>query len=93
MLNINLDKEKLTVTGDIKNILKDSDDVVSLQAKGQISEENPIEIPMSLTGNQELLVQKKNQHQLKKLLYKHQVKMHHLVVKLLYQVQEKMDKT
>lgn len=45
-VDINLDKEKLTVTGDIKNILKDSDDVVSLQAKGQISEENPIEIPM-----------------------------------------------
>ena len=49
-VDINLDKEKLTVTGDIKNILKDSDDVVSLQAKGEISEENPIEIPMSLTG-------------------------------------------
>ena len=49
-VDINLNTEKLTVTGDIKNILKDSDDVVSLKAKGEISEENPIEIPMSLTG-------------------------------------------
>ena len=49
-VSIDVDSEKVTVTGDIKNILKTENSTVSLESKSEISEANPIEIPMNLSG-------------------------------------------
>lgn len=49
-VDINLDTDKVNVNGDIKNILKDEDSIVSLISKEEINEKNPIEIPMNLSG-------------------------------------------
>lgn len=42
--------EKVTVGGNIKDILADNDSVVKLQSEEEISKENPIEIPINLSG-------------------------------------------
>ena len=49
-ISINVDSNKVTVTGDIKNILKSENSTVSLESKSEISEANPIEIPMDLSA-------------------------------------------
>ncbi len=49
-ISIDVDSEKVTVTGDIKNILKNENSTVSLESKSEISEDNPIEIPINLSG-------------------------------------------
>lgn len=55
--SINIDNNKVEVEGDIKNILKSENSSVVLQPKSQdgseveISEENPIAIPISLNDN------------------------------------------
>lgn len=49
-VEIKVDTEKTTVRGDIKDILKDTSSVVTLQSTEEISEANPIEIPMNISG-------------------------------------------
>lgn len=49
-ISINVDSKKVTVTGDIKNILKSENSTVSLESKSEINEANPIEIPMDLSA-------------------------------------------
>lgn len=49
-VSIDVNNEKVTVIGDIKNILKNENSTVSLESKSEISEANPIEIPMNLSG-------------------------------------------
>lgn len=49
-ISIDVNNEKVTVIGDIKNILKNENSTVSLESKSEISEANPIEIPMNLSG-------------------------------------------
>ena len=51
-ININVDIEKVKVNGDIKNILKNENSTVSLESTTEISEINPIEIPMDLSGKE-----------------------------------------
>lgn len=49
---VDIDEEKVVVTGEIKDILKGNGAVVALESKGEgeISESNPIEIPINLAG-------------------------------------------
>lgn len=50
-VSVDVDSEKVTVTGYIKNILKNENSTVSLESKsGEISKDNPIEIPINLSG-------------------------------------------
>ncbi|MDU4890329.1 MAG: M60 family metallopeptidase [Clostridium sp.] len=51
-IEVGVDTEKVEVNGDIKDILKDTGSVVSLGHKDdvEISESNPIEIPINLAG-------------------------------------------
>ncbi|MGG7057677.1 M60 family metallopeptidase [Clostridium tertium] len=49
-INVTLNENISVSNGDIKDILKDTDSVVTLESKAEISEDNPIEIPMDLSG-------------------------------------------
>ena len=49
-VNITLNENTSVSNGDIKDILKDTDSVVTLESKAEISEDNPIEIPIDLSG-------------------------------------------
>ncbi len=49
-INVTLSENTSVSNGDIKDILKDTDSVVTLESKAEISEDNPIEIPMDLSG-------------------------------------------
>ncbi len=50
-VEIDIDNNKTEVKGgNIKDILKDNDSVVTLESKEEISEDNPIEIPINLSG-------------------------------------------
>lgn len=50
-VDIKIDTDKIAVNGNIKDILKDSNSVVKLESKEDVSESNPIQIPIDLTGN------------------------------------------
>ena len=49
-INVTLNEKISVINGDIKDILKDTDSVVILESKAEISEDNPIEIPIDLSG-------------------------------------------
>lgn len=48
--NVKIEVNAKPIEGDIKDILKDTDSVVKLQSEEDISEKNPIEIPINLSG-------------------------------------------
>lgn len=49
-VDVNVNGNVLITNGEIKDILKDTDSIVSLETKEEISEANPIEIPIDLSG-------------------------------------------